>query len=361
MNYYIVTHYWDYATLRNSIVKGRDDIFEQWNRIGLSPIEIGWIDDGRREGLLRRIRKQFEILGTWKKSLSPVRSGDVLVFHNPPSKRFMFYPKVMKEQKRKGAKIILQIFDMDSVIRLWPRMLRPLMIVINEYVERSIYKSADVIIAHNETMKKQLLSMGVSEDKIILHYAFDYLEPNPMKEVRRDKDGAAIFTGNLEVNKAGFVYDLPDNFRFNLYGPGYEECNQKDNVEFKGVYKASELFDYIEGSYGLVWGGSTSDICSGNWGRALKYENPHKASMYLAAGLPLIVYREAGIGDFVRETGCGIFIDSLYDINEVVKNLTQEEYDVMQENAVRIGNMLRSGEMSDKVFREALRMAGAEV
>ena len=49
----------------------------------------------------------------------------------------------------------------------------------------------------------------------------------------------------------------------------------------------------MEGSFGLVWDGISVETCAGVYGEYLKVNNPHKTSLYLASGIPVIIWKEA--------------------------------------------------------------------
>lgn len=110
-----------------------------------------------------------------------------------------------------------------------------------------------------------------------------------------------------------------------------------------GSFKPEDLPSELKGDFGLVWDGTSAETCAGNTGEYLKYNNPHKTSLYLASGMPVIVWRQAAIADFVLENGVGIAVDSLYGLDHVIANISDEEYRTMCENVNRIGEKLRSG------------------
>ena len=74
--------------------------------------------------------------------------------------------------------------------------------------------------------------------------------------------------------------------------------------------------------------------------------NPHKMSLYLVSGMPVIVWSGSAQAEFVRKNGIGLVIDSLSDIQDGIAALTAEDYARMLENARRIGCKLRQGGMT---------------
>ena len=145
------------------------------------------------------------------------------------------------------------------------------------------------------------------------------------------------------------------SIRLDLYGIHFQEdaFHGKENVRYNGAFHPDELPGKLEGSFGLVWDGPVSTTCAGNTGEYLKYNNPHKTSLYLAANLPVIIWEQAALASFVKEHGLGITVGSLSQIDAAVRSLSREEYDRMAKNAHAMGEKIRSGYF----FRTAAEMA----
>ena len=99
----------------------------------------------------------------------------------------------------------------------------------------------------------------------------------------------------------------------------------------------------LEGSWGLVWDGNSAKTCSGVYGEYLRYNSPHKMSMYLASGLPLIVWNESALASYVDEKGIGIAINSIDQIPDAIKNVSVEQYSGFIHNVQKVGYELRKG------------------
>jgi len=204
-------------------------------------------------------------------------------------------------------------------------------------------KQADGLIAHNPVMKSVLVDKGISEKKIVSLGIFDYLIPNYQDKEDLSKEGAIIVAGNLAQEKAGYLYELPARPAYNLYGVGFDESRKLSNATYFGSFLPDELPSALEGSFGLVWDGDSSKTCSGVFGEYLKYNNSHKASLYLASGFPIIVWGQSALANFVLEKECGISVESLLDLEEVLDNLSQEEYQDLIKNAKSVGQKIREG------------------
>ena len=117
-----------------------------------------------------------------------------------------------------------------------------------------------------------------------------------------------------------------------------------------------ELIGCADGDFGLVWDGDSAECCNGDWGEYLTFNTPHKISLYIRCGLPLIVWNKAAMADFVKENGIGICIDSLRDIDEIYEHLTQEEYNKMCDNILRINQAVSKGEYFRNALSEAISL-----
>ena len=210
-------------------------------------------------------------------------------------------------------------------------------------IETEIFNSADYVIVHNQRMEKELLKAGVKSNMVTLGI-FDYIYSGDLAKMANFEKNVIIFAGNLSPEKSGFLYKMEPlhDAVFNLYGSNYV----KENTQhvYKGSFPPDELIAALEGNYGLVWDGDSANACTGNFGEYLKYNNPHKLSLYLAAGLPVIVWRESALASFVEKNGLGLTISKLEEINDIPKS-NSEEYKTFKKNVDKIRNMICSGEM----------------
>lgn len=79
----------------------------------------------------------------------------------------------------------------------------------------------------------------------------------------------------------------------------------------------------------------------------------NKVSLYLSAGIPVIIWNQAALADFVKRNKVGIVVDSLENIENYIKNIDENKYNEMKENALKISGKLRSGFYLNKAIQEA--------
>ena len=104
----------------------------------------------------------------------------------------------------------------------------------------------------------------------------------------------------------------------------------------------------------MVWDGAVAETCGGNTGEYLRYNNPHKASLYLSSGIPVIIWKESAIADFVLSHKAGIAVSSLFELEDAIRAVSAEEYAEMQSNAAKLSEKLRSGYYFCKALDESL-------
>ncbi len=208
------------------------------------------------------------------------------------------------------------------------------------------------IIAHNQHMKEYLANEGIAEDMIFTNELFDYCCDTPLNLAYVDYiPYNIVYAGNLE--KSDFIYQLEENkmkFTLDLYGQGLKEYNNC-KITYSGQFQPDELPDDWEGRVGLVWDGNF-DESDESYGMKMytKYNTPHKLSCYIAAGIPVIVWRKAAVADFVLQNNIGYVISSLYDINE----LDFSDYDEKRKNVLKISEKVRSGYYTRRVIDKIL-------
>ena len=165
--------------------------------------------------------------------------------------------------------------------------------------------------------------------------------------------------GNLAKVKAGYIPKIFDEghnqgLEVNLFGTRYEDDGINKNLIYHGAFPPEELAAHLKGDFGLVWDGLEAVTCAGNTGNYLRYNNPHKASMYLSAGMPVIVWSEAAIADFVLANGVGITVDSLYDLEDRINSISPAEYEILCQNAQEISKKLRNGYYTSSAIEKAI-------
>lgn len=284
------------------------------------------------------------LIGVLKVPFS-VSKGDILVLQYPLKKYYSF---VCRMAHLRGCRVVTLIHDLGSFRRK--------KLTIPGEIKR--LSNSDYLIVHNRFMKQWLLDKGYKKPMGCLEI-FDYLsETEAVGEQQPGNVYQVIYAGGLSYKKNRFLYTLDpviSSWHFNLYGGGFEleRIQNKNCFTYKGFVPSDQLIATVEGDFGLVWDGESSETCVGDFGEYLQYNNPHKTSLYIRCHLPVIIWNKAALASFVCENKIGICIDSLEELNTKLQSVTKEEYAAMKRNAVEISIRLAAGHYLSRALAEA--------
>ena len=338
--------------------KARNDVEEILISEGYQPLEIfSNLDDRSNMSTIKKIRAHFHMKKIWEKKLSVLKSGDSIFFQFPVVHNSIFLHNILKRLKLKGIKIVVLIHDMESIRLISEKSLSFLQKLRIKIEEFEFLKASSYLITPNKYMRKFLEDKNITIQMGELEI-FDYLISEEVEEKILEKKvsskNSIVIAGNLSKEKSAYVYLLPTNLNFELYGVNYieDKDSQSENINYNGSYMADKLPAVLNGKFGLVWDGSSIETCEGGYGKYLMYNNPHKVSLYLVSGIPIIIWEKAALASFIIENKIGFTINSLNDINEKLKGLSDEEYKVMKQNTVIFSQRLSKGFYLKKIIRD---------
>ena len=213
-------------------------------------------------------------------------------------------------------------------------------------------------IVHNHRME-QYLRQYLNIEKCICNEVFDYLCRDTFvgryRQPPVEREPEIVYAGNLVNSKSPFLYELSEekmNFRINIYGKR-ETLIKNKKVNYCGSFRADILPDKLRGDLGLVWDG-TVDAPSDTMPQRnyTRYNTPHKFSCYMAAGLPVIGWKDAAIADVIQKYQVGYLIENIYEIN----HLDYSQYETFCENARKLAVKVRDGWFTRKAFQAIQEM-----
>lgn len=335
------------AEANNASSKAVNDCNSILDNNGVLPYVLKIKKGGNR--YIKKINNYIQI-----KKIGGIKKNSVVFIPHPIylNKRYM---DILGDIKRKrNIKLVFIIHDLESVRKMFPDAAEDF-----EYMDNTMYNIADYIIAHNEKMKEYLISKNVDEKKIVDLQIFDYLtDSNPdNKQIKYSK--TLNIAGNLNVDKCKYIKKLNDidkSIQFNLYGSNFDEkAINSPSIHYKGTFPASDLPNQLTEGFGLVWDGDGINGCTGVTGEYLRYNNPHKLSLYLVSGLPVVVWKESAEAEFVKANNVGILVDSVEQFSSEFDNLDEKDYYKMLENVRNISVKLRKGEYLQAAIKEILK------
>ncbi|WP_455485552.1 glycosyltransferase [Gemella sp.] len=295
-------------------------------------------------------KKYISVLKNILISVSKLKKGDVIIFQFPFATNNKFKKILLKLCRYKAVKTIFLMNDLESL-----RYNKDAAKIIDKekYIDL-----ADVIICHNNSMRNYLISSGINADKLVELEIFDYLVDLNINEKKLVKPTEITIAGNLSEIKSGYIYELIKKIRnvnINLYGPNFNPREKLgEHIIYKGSISPDRLPLEISGDYGLIWDGDSISTCSGITGNYLRYNNPHKTSLFLVSGIPIIVWTNSAMKEFVEKKGVGLVIDDLNELENTILKVSEEQYSAMKRNVESMSLQLRKGYYTTNAINKAL-------
>ncbi len=304
--------------------------------------------DSARGDRWQQVKLLGQVIADWTELFFRLGDGDVLLMQYPyfPVKAAPIARFALHMLRWKGVKTAALVHDLDSLRMIGGEAAR--------WSDQELLPRFDRIIAHNDRMCAYLASQGIPRKNLISLGLFDYLteEPMPVRTLSME----VCVAGNLSRKKSRYLHELPrGRVKWHLYGEGWKHKRRSDLV-VHGPFPADPLPGKLEGSFGLVWDGPTARTCAGHYGSYLMLNDPHKMSLYLAAGMPLIVWKWSAQADFVRENEIGLVVESLSEVQGRIAALTPAEYARMAEKARAAGARLRMGDNTKTALKQLERV-----
>lgn len=362
MKYYVVERI--ARTERTAWSKARGDAESIAESEGFKPIEVQGTGTERTDSsLLNKLSGHRKMGVLWKNAFKTLKKGDFLFIQLPFVNNYLFMKAVIKDLKRRGVKVTALIHDLETLRMITDKSIPFKQKMRMRIEEIGVLKECSRLIVHNDRMCEFVKGLGINTPMTVLGI-FDYLiSPSEngvtvealARERSREIPKSVIIAGNLDEHKSGYIYEIPDSVSVELYGVNYKENNKK-NLHYNGSFPSDKLPYELCNGFGLVWDGPECDACTGAYGEYLRYNNPHKTSLYLASRIPIIIWDKAALAEFVEKNGVGFTVSSLGEIPDKLNALTEEEYGKIYRNVEGVSKKLFKGEF----LRSALSKAQQE-
>ncbi|MDD7318388.1 MAG: galactofuranosyltransferase [Prevotella sp.] len=277
-----------------------------------------------------------------------VRKGDVVFLQYPIKKYFSF---ICRTARWRGASTVAFIHDLGSFRRK--------RLTVEQELRR--LSNADCIIAANDVMAEWLKEKGLERPctGLGLH---DYLSKSDSKgKPYSFPPGKIVYAGSIAERKNMFLVRLSEAIKrceIHVYGSNHiAELKPSGNLILHNPVEPDEFIATATGDFGLVWDGDSLTGCTGDFGEYLRVNSPHKASFYLRAGLPLIVWSRSAIAHIVEREGIGIAVDRIDDIEDVLGRLTESDVRQMRDNVERVSRDLAGGMSMRRAIEKVMAWA----
>ena len=336
-----------YGRFMHAGSKATNDCSAILNQAGFKPVTVTGVID--KKGLLAKIYRQWHYYRDWRNVYQTLEAHSILVLQHPFRRRqlgrFRFLKKLKKQKK---VHIVSLVHDVELI-----RNIYELSFYQKEFRQMLAY--SDQIIVHNAKMKEWFIDYGVEKERLIDLEVFDYLNQEPLDK-KIAFSPSIVIAGNLSPEKSPYIYKLEDlaPLSVELLGINYEPKRKSNNIHYKGAFPADEVPAQLNHGFGLVWDGDELSSCSGATGNYLRYNNPHKLSLYLSSGLPVVVWSQAAVADFVKRNQLGLVVDSLYDLQTILNKITEEEYLTFCSNIKKVMQSMQKGDYLKRAVNSSL-------
>lgn len=329
--------YQEYGNENNAGPKAKKDINQILSNLDFKGIEFEIPANKYLRPVLSRI--------TWKKKLS--RISNSLIVCQYPFYSHIFensLTKEIKHQKYKKNNIFVAFIHDIETLRREPNNLKKI------NLELSVLNSFDYLVCHNSNMKRWLLKNGINSQILVLDL-FDYLASSQPVEQKIDKEFRVLnYAGNL--SKSIFLKNAFTKLPVNIFGPNYSSEYNLKNYQYKGEFTPEEIPRHINNGFGLIWDGNSIQEPENSFGNYLKYITPHKFSLYLRSGVPVIAWSKSAISKFIVENKIGVVLDDLTDVDNELAKITLPEYKQMKNNCYNFSRKLQEGFYTQRVITE---------
>ncbi len=252
---------------------------------------------------------------------------------------------VLDHVARRTRSVVL-VHDLESLRRI-------------EYArrEQKTLSSYGVVIVHTPAMADYLREVLPDTRSVVLG-CFDYLvtDPAPLPTLS-PRPEALYVIGSLGPDKAAYLYELGGlALPVRAYGRGCLTEQLPVSVTWSGVLDMHRPQLPARDGFGVVWDGTSPDRLAGQMGTYLRYNSPHKFSMYLALGLPVVVAAGSALSELVETEGIGLVAGSLADAACDAAACSPVRWQQLAEQVQRLRQQILNGDHVRTALRQALAL-----
>lgn len=276
--------------------------------------------------------------------LASVSLKDVVIIQSPTWNDFAFDERLIGLLGAyEGLKKVIFIHDVVPLMNeAWKGLLK-------RYIDH--YNQADLIIAPSQVMIDFLRAEGLTVEKTVVQKMWDCVI-SVDNTVRPQFKKVMNFAGNPNIDsKFTFVKNWKyDDVRLAVTVDEGDWAQGK-NVSFLGWFNNESLLVNAlrkNGGFGLLW----SEVPF--WREYMKKNASYKLSVYLAAGIPVIVPSDTAERDTIISKNLGIVVDSLDEAADQVAHMSEETYGEMVESVEQFSCLLRDGYFTKKALTDAV-------
>ena len=266
-----------------------------------------------------------------------LQMGDIVIFQLPTWNGLEFERQYLSQLRAYQARVVFFIQDVPPLMfrQNYDDWMQP-------YIE--FFNQADLLILPSENMATRLKAEGLTVDSIIYQHLWDHptaYQPE-MAAFRRE----LTFLGSQ--SRFPFTREWPYETRLRLFAAD-AQVDAEQNIEYAGFHPDEVLLPLLDGGFGLCWSIDTPDQPE----RQYSHLNAsYKLSTYLAAGLPVVANADIAAAQLIKDHQLGFLASSLAEADQLVRNCSAQEYQLMAKKVKDYGYLLRNGYMFKRMLVE---------
>ena len=319
---------------RDSVSKAREDVITLGHTMGYETTYIYRYQDANEDHYALHSRIDGITAG--------ILPGDLLVYQYPSYNGIQFDRLFLTRMAHRGIIVSLFVHDIEYLRG-----------AVDQADEVAVFQSVHSMIIHGQAMKEALRSSGVTVPLIQKEF-FDYLHTGiTVGSVKQSEIKQLVIAGNL--NKSSFLNEWPYPLPIMAFGDTDQRIHSS-SVQHMGSFSPNELIQKIpQNSLGLAW--DTDLDHGGAYQQYTKYNSPHKISLYLSLGIPVVVWDQSGIAPIIKQKNVGITIATLDELPKIWETLSSDQMIQMKQNAITLSRQLTHGMFTRKSLLAAEMIA----
>ena len=300
--------------------------------------------------IIGKAKRQILFCQEFRKAYQKIPKNAIVLLQHPFHHVQLSRERILRKlKKRKRVSFICFVHDIQEIRSDVP----------DRYYKKEfefMISIADILIVHNKEMFEWFAQRGAEPTRMVVLGMFDYLVPYNQKPEPK-YDISINIAGNLAQQKSRYVYMLPPDYGIDihLFGPNYQEnaCHNP-YIHYHGVYDPDYIPKEINKGFMLIWDGDSLDECAGNFGDYLQYNIPHKLSLSIASGIPVVIWEKAAVAKFVRDNHLGLVIRNLYELPGKIKSINAYDYKAMTDSVMKVRDRITHGYYTTQALQRAV-------
>lgn len=277
-----------------------------------------------------------------------VNPGDLIVYQYPSLNSYRFENHFIDQMHLRGISVIIFIHDVDTWRFPYIR---------DQFDEMAYFNKADGLIVHGQPMADRLYEEGVTAP-MVDHLLLDYLDDKHQWDKYEIKPEAferkLVMAGNLFKSQFLVHWDL--DTPITTFGVTDDELadylNANSKVTYGGGLFQWDLIEKMPRAFGLAW---DNNLDGRPYGDYTHYNHPHKVSLYLSHGMPVIISKSSAVAPFIESNHLGFTINDIHEADAIVQEIPDDTLAETLAQTARIGRLLREGWFTANALLQAER------